>query len=713
MFNKFYTTLAGQQYIAKSMEDGKKLTLTKGVFGDGVKPSGYYPISATALIHKLGDMGLTVKETSATEVRITSQFTNRSGNGVMPGFNLTEMGICGKIQNSDGSDDASYPDTLLFYGISSVEESDYIPDTLTEFLINWSVAISGEATIEAVVDESLVYATHASVEKMVTDSLNGYIAVENPSHYSGPAGKYGIEIGKIRGRSVQAGTPTPDAPVEINSFGEGWVHFYSHGFQLFDASKLATKTQGGATVTNNGDGSFTVSGSGSLTETFGNYHYFNYSRQYALGLLKIGAIYFVSNNVYPRPFVQIKGTGGTLLELNHSNPSGIVTKEMLEDEGLHIAIGFYGATKNSILTGTVNPILYQDGDGTWEPYKEPQSVALAEPLRSLPNGACDTYESGKITRRIGVITLNGSETWNLFGSVFAVNIKTMKTPLSNDTNFGDVMCDKLPNVKYASLYNGAVSVGIGTHKNRLVGVSNGISSSLDEFKTWLASNPVTVLYELETPVIEEVGLTIPSWNPHTSVHHDSEIEPTLIEWRVKNQMAPIDPHPIGSVLVTSTNENPAVHLGGEWECFDKGLAWKAYDSEKQNLFWTPSSNTKVSYVYAAIHDHTAMFRFNITNNIPAGDDNITWGNVDFSKLGFSELSYSGIFMPGSSDGGEAIPISRLDYLTGELTTVDVNPKKDGETLPAGSQFYVHFTLPIATAAMDDNACDRFYWKRIR
>ena len=41
------------------------------------------------------------------------------------------------------------------------------------------------------------------------------------------------------------------------------------GLQLFDASCLsASKTQGGATVVNNGDGSFTVSGDGNLTENF-------------------------------------------------------------------------------------------------------------------------------------------------------------------------------------------------------------------------------------------------------------------------------------------------------------------------------------------------------------------------------------------------------------------------------------------------------------
>ena len=50
------------------------------------------------------------------------------------------------------------------------------------------------------------------------------------------------------------------------------------GAQMFDESKIPTKTAGGATVTNNGDGSFTVSGSGNLTETFSEYYELNHEQ---------------------------------------------------------------------------------------------------------------------------------------------------------------------------------------------------------------------------------------------------------------------------------------------------------------------------------------------------------------------------------------------------------------------------------------------------
>ncbi|WP_459606182.1 hypothetical protein, partial [Enterobacter hormaechei] len=66
----------------------------------------------------------------------------------------------------------------------------------------------------------------------------------------------------------------------------------TQGYQLFDASKLPTKSQGGAIVTNNGDGSFTISGSGTLTSDFSNLY--AYSHDETIKLLKAGNIYLKS-----------------------------------------------------------------------------------------------------------------------------------------------------------------------------------------------------------------------------------------------------------------------------------------------------------------------------------------------------------------------------------------------------------------------------------
>ena len=42
---------------------------------------------------------------------------------------------------------------------------------------------------------------------------------------------------------------------------------------------------------------------------------------------------------------------------------------------------------------------------------ETTTVELNQPLRALPNGVKDTIENEVVTRRVGEITFNGSETW--------------------------------------------------------------------------------------------------------------------------------------------------------------------------------------------------------------------------------------------------------------------------------------------------------------
>lgn len=69
------------------------------------------------------------------------------------------------------------------------------------------------------------------------------------------------------------------------------------GAQLFDASKVTDMTAGGATVTNNGDGSFTVSGSGGLTGKINRSILF--TRDQTLATLRAGNYCMSGNKTYP------------------------------------------------------------------------------------------------------------------------------------------------------------------------------------------------------------------------------------------------------------------------------------------------------------------------------------------------------------------------------------------------------------------------------
>ena len=144
------------------------------------------------------------------------------------------------------------------------------------------------------------------------------------------------------------------------------------GQNLFDASKLPTKSQGGATVTNNGDGSFTISGSGKTSGQFVNSYRYTYEE--TLKMLKVGKIALKQggNNTYPYALAQlVRSSGsGTWFQLQQVNNTATITQEMLQDIGCNLQIYIIGDKNRDIISGTIKPMLYQDGDGTYRPYSE-------------------------------------------------------------------------------------------------------------------------------------------------------------------------------------------------------------------------------------------------------------------------------------------------------------------------------------------------------
>lgn len=149
----------------------------------------------------------------------------------------------------------------------------------------------------------------------------------------------------------------------------------TQGYQLFDASKLPTKSQGGATVTNNGDGSFTISGSRNLTNNF--IYYYNYSHEETLNLLKVGNISLRNGaTTNPRFLAQLKtkddtGSSTTLLQLEN-NETDPITQEILNNPDTFLRIYFFGINGSTIQTGTIKPMMWQEKnlfDYTKIPYK--------------------------------------------------------------------------------------------------------------------------------------------------------------------------------------------------------------------------------------------------------------------------------------------------------------------------------------------------------
>lgn len=186
-----------------------------------------------------------------------------------------------------------------------------------------------------------------------------------------------------------------------------------NGYQLFDASRIPSKTQGGASCVNNGDGSFTVSGSGTLLSNFDATAY-AYTHEETLRILKPGKIKLAGipegttatiPYIYMR--VEVNGSGVASIYRGDTTTGIEITQEMLDDESCVLKLGYWGTKDDQIKTGTFKPMFYIDGDGTWEPFVGGQQSPSPEYPQSLNNtGDCVEMVQGGYSSSTGVYSDN-------------------------------------------------------------------------------------------------------------------------------------------------------------------------------------------------------------------------------------------------------------------------------------------------------------------
>ena len=153
-----------------------------------------------------------------------------------------------------------------------------------------------------------------------------------------------------------------------------------------------------------------------------------------------------------------------------------------------------------------------------------KEISLNEPLRGLPNGVKDTIEKingeWKIVRRCAQIVLNGTEGWNHENPPQEDGVNTVlfsSRKLLNAKDFPQ-LCDRfIPKNGNLMLNFHPDSEGVGcwsTKDNVNIRINKSRLSTVDSagFKTWLSQNPTKVLFELATPIIEDISpVTLQCW----------------------------------------------------------------------------------------------------------------------------------------------------------------------------------------------------------
>ena len=300
-------------------------------------------------------------------------------------------------------------------------------------------------------------------------------------------------------------SPSPDypQPLDVTVTGDN----------LFDASKVPSKTVGGATVTNNGDGSFTISGNGALTAMFKTSY--KLTREEVRKIFKPG-LYTLSalNKTYPVPGFAVRSSvDNTTVMVDFGlfsvqEKTAEITQDMIDNEDLYFELYFYGSSGKAIVPGTVTPMLNaSDTALPWQPYQScTASITLTEPLRGIGDHKDMITMTKRIDRCVELV-FDGSENWvaiSTYEGFYYAGI----LPFSAMRRAG--LCNQFP---VDTKGDAIESVRIGNGNSVLFCVYSrfyddaAADKGLSAWKAHLAVHPLKVVTYLDTSVETDLDAT--------------------------------------------------------------------------------------------------------------------------------------------------------------------------------------------------------------
>lgn len=265
----------------------------------------------------------------------------------------------GKGMDNSGAVVELFPDILAQWKaqIFGDAENAVVNINLAEKNAVASVQAEGAAQVAAIREEGALQVENVRAAAEAIEASRDQIHRNNTL-------KAAAIIGSAEGKAILLDDSAEQPFCSFQVFGKT-EQAKTKGYQLFDASEMTGKTASGVTLINNGDGSFTISGSGEVTGEAFSRTYNNYVLK---DLLKPGMLY-LNNNGKTVPVFHLYGVDANserLFTLN-TGQSVEITQEIL-DALERVTIAIYAGAGTTIVPGTIKPILYQDGDGTWEAF---------------------------------------------------------------------------------------------------------------------------------------------------------------------------------------------------------------------------------------------------------------------------------------------------------------------------------------------------------
>lgn len=137
-------------------------------------------------------------------------------------------------------------------------------------------------------------------------------------------------------------------------------------------------------------------------------------------------------------------------------------------------------------------------------------------LRSLPSGVCDSFNlvTGEYVQRVGEVLWNGKEDWMVHATWSEGSILCLHKPMDGRKIQSYAVCDRFKTATFSQLSQNNIAIAEGLRyesgsSSLYVFISKDrlMSHDVNGFKQYLSQNPITVQYELETPIVRKIGLT--------------------------------------------------------------------------------------------------------------------------------------------------------------------------------------------------------------
>lgn len=377
----------------------------------------------------------------------------------------------------------------------------------------------------------------------------------------------------VDGKSTQATStnpvsPSPDYPSEIESVGTYFsfdeetgkygIEVKNTGKNLLENTGVSN-TSNGVTFTVNDDKTILVNGNndGTANSSFIINNYSLKAGTYILNGCPSGG----SSTTY-RLAIQ-KTSGWSVLALD----TGSGSEQFTIDEATKIQVAIFIQKGQTISNLLFKPMIRLSSiiDDTYEPYKSVSSLfVLDQPLRSLPNGVKDelVIENGraKIIKRIGKVVLDGSESWQVTSRSNGYQFQTRNSlgKIIPNTEIG-MLSNYFKGIKFSD--RDSINESIYAYNaDTDIRILTNVESTTANFKTWLSTHNVEVLYELAEPYTEEVGEveTLSTFKGVNNVSLDTNIQ-TNMTITYPTEYEELDKHFLKDVNVSFSKKYGAVN----------------------------------------------------------------------------------------------------------------------------------------------------------